>query len=212
MAGLLRPSVESLRALGNWSQTFRWNVDFVTTPRCLTGGGDEPESGRAWASLLPEDINFRAESMSIPEKEIETTEIQIRGSKVRQEGVGNYNSPITLTLVETIDPVALDFLSDWQEAAWRTRDGSLGTTRYKSNIECEMRLQLLDSEDLAYYEYILIGCQPATGTVGDVDAGTGDPLKPAIGIFFDYFTRSSLRRSRRGHPNSNSLFIDQPHT
>ena len=72
-----------------------------------------------------------------------------------------------------------------------------------------MVLWLLDSEDVQYYQYNLVGCQPATGTVGDLDASTADPLKPAIGIFFDYFTRKSLRHTKMGHPGSGSPF--QPH-
>lgn len=212
--GLLRPSVESLRSLGNWTQTFRWNVSIIKPPVCLIkrdGGGNSLYSSRAWTDYLNgggEELNFRAESVTVPEKETETMEIQIRTAAVRQEGMGKYNSPITLTLAETVNPVALDFLSDWQESAFRTADGALGTQRYKSYLEAELGLFLLDCEDNPYYMYHLIGCQIATGTVGELDGASADPLKPAIGIFFDYFTRKALNNVTKGAPKSSATVHD----
>lgn len=187
---VLRPSVENIRSLGNFSQTFRWLVDFKSFPKGLPGG------------YTTEDINFRAESVSLPEKEIELTEIQIRGNKVRQEGIGTYNSPITLTLIETVNPVCLSFLNDWQELAWKSSNGSIGTTQYKNMLECEMYLTLLDSQDKPYYKYTLIGCQIGGGTGGDLDAQSADPLKPALSIAFDYFTRQAIRRQTMGAPGN----------
>lgn len=176
----LRPSIENLRSLGNWSQSFRWNVSFINFPNYL--------------SYIPtnDDINFRAESISIPELQVETTEIQIRGNKVRQSGLGTYNSPITLTLIETINPVCLKFLSAWQEICWHTKDGSIGTTEYKKDLQCDMQLLLLDNLDNPYYRYELIGCFLEGATKGDVDASNGDPLKPQLSIAYDYFKSSAI--------------------
>lgn len=181
---ILRPSVANLRGLGNWSQTFRWSVQFVSLPSGLDGG-----------IMTAEDINFRAESMSVPEKEIETTEIMIRGNRIRQEGIGNYVSPITLTLVETIEPKVLMFLNAWQELAWKTRGGSPGTTSYKKNIECTIRLYHLDNEDQPFYSYILYGCQIANATKGELDAQNADPLKPQLSIAYDFFETNADRSS-----------------
>jgi hypothetical protein len=175
-----RPTVENLRSLGNFSQTFRWAVAFSSFPSALSGSFDS------------DNINFRAESMSIPELEIETTEIQIRGNKVRQAGIGTYNSPITLTLNETTDGYALQFLGAWQEAGWKSSDGSPGTTEYKENLECTMILYLLDNQDKPYYKFTLYGCQLSGATKGDADAGTADPLKPALSIAYDYFNKERV--------------------
>lgn len=177
---ILRPSIENLRSLGNWSQSFRWNVSFVSFPSAL--------------SYIPtsDDLNFRAESMSIPELQVETTEIQIRGNKVRQPGIGTYNSPITLSLVETTNPVCLRFLAAWQEICWHTKNGSIGTTEYIRDVECNIKLQLLDNLDQPYYQYELMGCFLESATKGDVDASNGDPLKPQLSLAYQYFKSSAI--------------------
>lgn len=180
MAGTVsRPSIVNLHTLGNFSQAFRWHVNFKALPSLLS-------------QYDAEKINFHAESISIPTKEIETTEIQIRGNMVRQQGVGTYTSPITLTLIETVDAYCLSFLSDWQELAWSTND-TYGKTKYKNEQTATIELNLLDSEDAPYYKYTIYDCQLATGEAGnDADANTGDPFKPALGIFYDYFKREPV--------------------
>jgi hypothetical protein len=176
----LRPTVENLRALGNFQQTFRWGVVVSTKPAAFT-------------DFNSQDINFRAESMSIPEKAGETTTITIRGNEVRQPGKHTYNSPITLVLVSTIDAVVQDFLYQWGNLCWETLAAdSSGKTRMKHDLQANFDLYLLDNMDKATYKYKLIGCQLETPGSSDVDGSTSDPIKPSISIAYDYFTQTKL--------------------
>lgn len=180
MAGNIdRPSIVNLHKLGNFTQAFRWYVNVTDLPQELSNYDSQM-------------LNFHAESMSLPTKEVETTEIQIRGNMVRQQGVGTYSSPITLTLIETVDAYCLSFLSDWQELAWSTED-TKGRSKYKNDQTCSIILTLLDSMDKPYYEYKLFACQLANGEPGnDADASTADPFKPALSIAYDYFKRYKI--------------------
>jgi hypothetical protein len=175
-----RPTLSDVRKLGNFASAFRWGVVFNTMPNKIENAPN------------PEDINFRAESMGIPEKEVETIDIQIRGHKKRQKGVATYNSPITLVLNETTNGLVQRFIRDWAEICWKTGDGGAGTSENQEDIECEICLYLLDNLDKPYMKYVLYGCQYDTATKGDPDAATADPLKPSISIAYDYFTCETL--------------------
>ena len=182
-----RPDIDELVSQnGNYSQMFRWTVQFATIPNVLSSNYSVQD--------LTNDVNFRAESMSLPEASVESTEIQIRGQKVHQAGIVTYNSPLTLTVMETIDNKMLSFIGHWQEASWESNYGR-GRTAYKKDLVCEMNLYLLDNTDRPYYVFHLHYCQPENVGKGDLDAGSADPLKPAISIAYDYFTKDPISRS-----------------
>ena len=188
-----RPDIEQLVSLGNFSQLFRWRVEIPKIPRVLASQYN--------ANQLSDGINFRAESMTIPEANVESTEIQIRGHKLHQAGIVTYNSPITLTMPETIDHWVLDFVGRWQYASWEATE-SRGRTAYKLDLCGEVNLYLLDNTDRPYYLFQLHYCQPENVAKGDVDAGTGDPLKPQLSLAYDYFTKHSMSHGEGTRPRS----------
>lgn len=169
----LRPSVENIRSRGNFTQIFRWSVSFEKLPQGV--------------SVNQDAINFQAESHTVPTKTITSTEIQIRGNKVRQPGIAEYNSPITLTLMETVDNVIANFVKAWHNLCWQATNGSTGIQEDKSNLEATILLVRLNNKDVPIWTYKLVGCILEGVEWGDLDAATSDPMKPALSIAYDYF-------------------------
>jgi len=176
--GSVRPSLENIRSLGNFTQLFRWYVEFETTPSGL--------------SISSDDINFRAESVALPKLGGASSEIQIRGHKVKQFGIADYGNTITLTCIETIDNVVSQFLHDWRELCWQTEEGSSGRTQFKENTEATIRITRLNNMDEPIWWYKLIGCYLESYDLTDLDGATADPLKPALTISFDYFNDGAV--------------------
>jgi hypothetical protein len=171
----MRPDLETLRQLGNFTQLFRWFVEFEKFPNLVPGPGSDA-------------INWRAESISIPKLNPMSTEYIIRGQKIKQPGIGDYENTITLTCMETVDNIISQYIHDWREVCWETNNGSTGKTHYKSEIEAIMRITRLDNMDAPIWAYKLIGCYLETSEPGgDLDGSTSDPLKPNLVISFDYF-------------------------
>lgn len=173
---VLRPSLENLRALGNFTQTFRWHVNFITIPSAVSG-------------FNAMDVNFRAESMSRPARTSNAVETSIRGHKTVQPGIVDYKgNSLSLTVVEAIDMKMATGIQQWQELCWESANGSSGITNMKADLEAEVLLTLLDNMDTPIWEYDCIGVWMKTGGEGDSDATTDDPLKPAMELAFDYYT------------------------
>ncbi len=176
---MARPSLEALRSITNYTQMFRWYIEVEKFPSVVSG-------------YTTDDINYRCESIDLPEMTHPPTEVQIRGHKRKQPGIGEYNGVITLTAVETVDMKIRSFLSDWREAHWRTRDGSSGLTEYKLDLEATFIIALLDSLDNPIWFYKLVGCQNEGATAGGTaDGSTADPFKPALSLGFEYFIEGS---------------------
>jgi len=170
----IRPNMESLRGLGNFTQLFRWYVEFESLPSALGGFNSD-------------DINFRAESTGLPKMGGASTEIQIRGHKIKQFGIADYGNVITLTCIETVDNIISQFIHDWRELCWQTEEGSTGKTHNKEDMEAIMRITRLDNMDNPIWWYKLFGCYQESYELSDLDGATADPLKPAPVISFDYF-------------------------
>lgn len=170
----IRPTLDNFRALGDFSQVFRWHVDFTTIPEGIAASS--------------EDINFRAESMSKPNMASNATEIQVRGQKIVRPGIGVYSNELTLTMLETTDFKIHAMVKAWQGLCWESENGSTGKTQNYADLEGQCILTLLDNLDEAKWVYTLHGVWMKDPGGGDVDASTEDPHKPAISMAYDYFT------------------------
>lgn len=182
----LRPSVNQLRKLGNFSQMFRWGIKVVQFPKKLT----------QWQNTS-QDFNIRALSATVPEKVGSSTEIQIRGNMVRQPGIVTYTSPWNCTLMETNDTYAQQMLKDWHNLYWDTNlrvtsGNSSGLTEFKADVEGIIELYQLNNLDEPIYKYTLIGVYPESYQRGDFDGSTAEPMQPAISFVLDYFLEEPI--------------------
>jgi len=179
-----RPSIEQIRNVGNFTQMFRWNVEFEKFPNLVSGPGSEA-------------INFRAESVTIPKLDPNAVEINLRGHKVKQPGIATYGNQITLTCVETVDNIIAQFIHDWREKCWESDNGGTGKTHYKSELEATILITRLDNMDQPIWIYKLFGCFLETNEAGgDLGGDSADPLKPQLVLSFDYFNDKPMTASK----------------
>lgn len=175
-----RPSVDNIRSLPNFTQLFRWAIAFSSPPSAVDYPGNEA-------------INFRAESQSLPTLSPGSTEIVIRGNKIKEPGIADYGNQITLTCVETVDSIISEFISSWQNACWEMSEGSTGKTRDKKDLEATMVITRLNNMDEPIYKYELFGVFLETEDAGgELGSDSADPLKPVLTLSFDRFTREKL--------------------
>ena len=187
----LRPSVNQVRKLGNFTQMFRWGIKVTQWPAKMS----------QWANSS-QDFNIRALSASVPEKTGSSAEIQIRGSKVRQAGLAEYTSPWSCTLMETNDTFVQQMLHDWHNLYWDTNrtvstGNSSGLTEFKADLEGIIELYQLNNLDQPIYKYTLIGVYVEGYQRGDFDGSTSDPMQPAISFALDYFTEERIQAEAR---------------
>lgn len=185
----LRPSVNQLRRLGNFSQMFRWGIKITQFPNKLT----------AWQNTSQE-FNIRALSASVPQKTGQSSEIQIRGNMVRQPGIATYVSPWNCTLMETNDTYAQQMLKDWHNLYWDTNlrvstGNSSGLTEFKADLEGVIELYHLNNLDEPIYKYTLIGVYVDDYSRGDFDGSTADPMQPNISFAYDYFLEEAISQT-----------------
>lgn len=186
----LRPSVNQLRRLGNWTQMFRWGIKIEKCPTLLQG---------KWGGIS-QSFNIRAMSASVPQKTGETTEITIRGNTVRQPGKHSYQSPWNCNLKETNDTLIQQFIRDWKNLCWDTdlrvsSGNSSGLTAFHADLEAVIGLYQLNNLDNPIYKYTLIGVYPEDDSRGDFDAESSEPMEPNVSFAFDFFTETPLSAS-----------------
>lgn len=172
-----RLTLDQLRSIADFSSTYRWVLNISKFPSV---GGPYPDS---------EEVDIRCETSSIPQLTGTSTEVTVRGHKVKTPGIYNYDGVLTLTFFETADNKIKDFLKNWREACWQTRTG---IQNKKEDVEAEIILHLLNNADEEVYEYKLIGCFLENVDYGTLDGTTADPIKPSATISYDYFEDKSL--------------------
>lgn len=175
---MARPSINEIRNLGDFATLYQWNFSFINLPKAISVVGTS------------DDFNKRCVTSDLPKKNIQSIEVSVRGHKVKQPGIGGYDNTIPITFVETTDMMIHDLIGAWHEATWET---GTGIQAPKSEVECSIRLELLDRQDNPTWEYILHGCYLETyeagGQLGD---STSDVMKPSLTLSYDYFEENKL--------------------
>lgn len=164
-----RPALEEIRSLGNFAHNFRWNMKIVKID---------------WEQDMQ---NVRCVSSGIPKRTGTSTEIMVRGHKVKQPGVYNYEGTLTFTFVETVDRAVLTSIENWVEGCWET---NTGVTLSNADVKSEVVLELLDNLDNVISTYALHGCFPESFDPigGDLTDGSDAGLsKPTLTLSYDYY-------------------------
>lgn len=177
---ILRPSLDNLRSLGNFAQSFRWSLQFVTFPNAI-----------AFRPTI-DDLNFRAETTQLPDKKGEAMAINIRGHQVRQAGIYQWQSPLELTMLETVKPVVSQFVWEWDNLCWQSRDGSTGITEDQADLECDIMMYLLDNKDQPIVGYKMIGAFIEGSTMGELGSADAEPVKPQLSLAYQRVERDVL--------------------
>jgi hypothetical protein len=167
-----RPTIENIRGLGDFASLFRWEVA-LTPPTGVSG------------LATTDELNFRCETAELPTTTVNVSNVQIRGHKIQQAGIMDYNGSISLSFVETVDSKISAFIKSWREALWATQTGVQAGVM--STLKSTLTLYRLNNLDAQIWKYELIGAWPGTDTKGTLDGSTSDFMKPSITFNYDYF-------------------------
>ena len=174
---MARPTIDQIRQMGDFLTMYRWDV-IITGPRAVSG---LPNS---------EKMNFRCETSEVPKVNGQSMEVNVRGHKIKQPGIYNYDNVITLTFVETTDVVLHTFVKQWREALWKTKTGVAAAP--KNDLMGTIVLRQLDNQDKAVWEYTLTGVYVESYDFGTLDGASSDTQKPSVTFSYDYFEDKKL--------------------
>jgi len=173
---MARPSISNLRSQGDIVTQMNWNVSLMEPPPGI------PEL----TTMNGDALNFRCESMDVPKWTGQSTEVWIRGHRIKQPGIYTPSGSLTLTMFETADNRVANWLKAWREACWQTDSG---VQRLTSDVSATLRLVRLNRQDEEIWQYIVYGVfledyDPTGGTLGNQSA---DILRPTLTISYDWF-------------------------
>lgn len=172
----MRPTVDQLRGLGDFATLINWDLQLVKIPSGL--------------AITSDDLNLRCESSDIPKTTGTSTEIQIRGLKVKQPGIYTPSGTLTLTFNETVDNKVTKFLESWKALCY---DPVTGKATKKSDVEAQFRLVRMDRTDTPIYSYMMYGCFPEDSDPGgQLGSSSADPMKPTLTLSYDYFVGAAV--------------------
>lgn len=170
------PSHDQVRSIGDVQVLYKFNLKFVKFPK----KGTYPSSN---------DLNLRCESFQVPEKSIDPIKVTVHGHDVQFSGRAIYQDEIELVFVETIDNKIKKFMREWREACNRVITGA---GELKVDTEAKIILEMLGTTNNPIWQYDLTGCLYRGGTIGTMEGGANDAVKPNLRLGYDYFDDKAL--------------------
>lgn len=172
-----RPTLNQIRALGDFADTVHWYIQFPVIP--------------AGVDLTSDDINLRCESVPIPKREGTKVSAQIRGMPpVHQPGLYIPEGSMTVTLFENTNNRITKGIQQLVEMNYEQGTGKAKT---KQEVEFQVRIVRMDRTHKPIYEYVFIGCfLDSYDPGGELQGSSADLLKPTLTFSYDDFIEKSL--------------------
>lgn len=161
------------QALGELQTTLHWKLTIIKPANAV---GD-----------LPEDVEIRCTSATVPESVEELNKLQIAGHTINYVGKTSKNGQITLTFTDGTDTAATDYFTKWSAARWQG-DGAdtTGVQTLTQDLKADIRLDMMDPQDKVTQSYTLIGS--ITSLVRNINLSqTADPLAMSVNVEYDDF-------------------------
>ncbi|QJT71117.1 hypothetical protein GR11A_00080 [Vibrio phage vB_VcorM_GR11A] len=168
---------DNVRGLGDFATLVKWNFKVLASPANVP---------------TPPNINFRVLSTDVPKTDAgQTTDINIRGHRVRQPGIMKSVDTFTVTMAETVDNAISTWLSGWRDACWQAQTG---VQQSKSDVEAVIQIERLNRQNTPIWQYTCTGCflEDYDPTGGPLDGENPDIMRPTITLSMDYFTDGAL--------------------
>ena len=171
----MRPTLDQIRGLPDFASLYRWELIFDRFPTGIAAPGTEA-------------LNLRCVSSTLPKVTGATFPMIIRGQETINPGRWNTSGTITLTFVETVDNLVLNFITSWRQAVWAMNTG-VGLT--KVELLAVIRLVRMNRSDVRIREYKLEAFPSDYDTGGDL-AAEGDTINPTLTLAYDRFDETAL--------------------
>jgi len=138
----LRPTVNSMRSVGEYQRQYRWNIDF-TMAKLLSGLQNVGLNIQPGAENG--DLNLLCETAELPRRTNQGIVLMNRGSQIRLPGFTLPVGIISMSFVETVTHPIHSVIREWDNAIW-SRIGPDGdnTASGLSNPDNDLKLKQLD--------------------------------------------------------------------
>lgn len=176
---MARPTVSDLSALGDFTQSFRWQLALAGT-------------APAAVAFPTTNIDFLVETATLPKATGTTVDVTIHGSTTRQPGIYKKYGTLTFTFAELVDNSITAWLSLWQKALWAT---NIGTRIEKSLLVADFTLTRLDNADTPIWQYYLYNCFLEDSEPGALTQNSADPIRPSLMLSYDDFDQGPVSAS-----------------
>jgi hypothetical protein len=169
-------TLDTIRNLGDFQQTFRFRLTFLTSP---TG-----------VAVDVEGMDARCETAELPKTTNEKIEIALKGLKMFQHGRADYGNSITMTFIETVDSSIKRMLAEWRKAQFDIKTGAMAAP--SANLKCDVGITLLNNQNQDVYTFKLIGCLLEDYDLGQMEGATADVQRPSMTLGFDYYDEAAI--------------------
>ena len=180
---MARPTFNQVRELGDFATTVNWYLQFTEVPQGFSISDFE-------------EINIRCESTSVPKREGQMSDVQIRGlPPVHQPGLYLPETSWTCQVVETVDNKVTNMLRELTTIHY---EQGTGKAKPKKDCQCKIRIVRLNRQDEEIYEYVLIGAYLTSYETGaDLQGSAAEIIKPSLTFTFDDFTEQQLAGAKK---------------
>ena len=172
----MRPTKSQIRGLPEIADTFRWNLELLTTDNFL-----KPDGPSGTDSM----VNLLCQSSSLPSRTMQgQVDIQLRGWHIMRPGPMDEQHTLTLTFLETVENHISNWLANWRDRIWHPNSG---IRENLDSIMQDVRLERLNNLDEPIWEYKLEGCYVQEYEAGELTGEGGQALLPNLTLYYDTF-------------------------
>lgn len=165
-------------SIGDFMPVYKWDLTFVKAPKNLKIEGNTGGYGNL------SRLNFHCITTALPNRTIESAEVEIRGWKQRQAMKSTVEQTLNMTFVETDDLFVTDLFKKWRDLCIsETTSYSSGKLSYTADIKIER----LNNKGKVVATYILRNCYPETMENPEMSADSSEAQQPSVTMSFDWF-------------------------
>lgn len=169
-------SRQQVLSIGDFMPVYKWNVSFIKAPQGLSTTG----TGANGLARL----NFHCITTALPNRTIESTEVEIRGWKQRQAMKSTVEQTLNMTFVETDDLFVTDLFKKWRNLCIAEGTSySVGKALYTAT----MQIDRINNKGKIVASYILNNCYPETMENPEMSADSSEAQQPSVTMSFDWF-------------------------
>lgn len=168
----MRYNLESVNAIGDLQQMYRWSMTFTSGPASSAAG----------------DLAIRCKSANMPVKTQEVLEESLHGHIIKRPGKTTVAGEITFTFVEDITGTITKTFRDWEEKLWASDSGAYGGKQeLAEQVRSNITIELLGPDDAVTQTFELKDAYLSSFEPGGEFGGDG-AMNPVATLSYQSFT------------------------